>query len=117
MKAKGDTQAMARLLKEAKRRSMKDADLARKLDVTRSVVCGWKTRGIPIARLDEVARRMEITTEFLKTGLDVGRFHHQLSEEQRRILDAVAVLDDKDKERLVKPLLDEADRIKRYLGK
>lgn len=106
---------MTRLLQLAGQKGMKDVDVARKMNVTRATFSGWKDRGLPLAQLENAARSLETTIEYLKTGLDVARFHHQLTEEERQVLSAIKLLDMEDKKRLLQPLLTEADRIRRYI--
>lgn len=105
---------MKMLLVLAHAKNLRDADVARLIGVTRSTFCSWKTRGIPLERLEDAARSVETTIEYLKTGLDVARFHHQLTEEERQILASIKLLDKEDRKRLLQPVLNEADRIRRY---
>lgn len=107
-----------RLLLVAKRHGIANqSELARVLGVTRQVVTDWKRRGVPLERLDDAARRFGTTLEYLRTGRDVARFHHQLTEEQRRLLEAVSILDETDKKRLLDPIYIESERIRRYIKK
>jgi transcriptional regulator with XRE-family HTH domain len=117
MKKKESIEQMERLLKEAERQGIRKAELARRMGVDRQLITSWKLRGIPLERLEDAARSVGVTIEFLKTGLDVARFHHQLTEEERQYLAAIKILDKQDKERLLRPVLEEAERIKRYLNK
>ena len=108
---------MARLLAECRGQGISDADLARRMHVSRQTVSTWKVRGLPLERLDHAARSVGISTEYLKTGLDVARFHHQLAEEERQVVAAIRELDPEDYKPLLQPLLDLADKVRRYRGR
>lgn len=105
---------MDRILAECRRQGISDADLARRLNVKRQTVSSWKKRGIPLEQLDHAARSIGISTEYIKTGLDVARFHHQLREDERRVIAAIRELDPADYEPLLQPLLELADKVRRY---
>jgi len=105
---------MARILAECRRQGITDAELARRMNVKRQTVSSWKKRGIPLEQLDHAARSIGISTEYVKTGLDVARFHHQLSEDEKRVIAAVRELDPADYEPLLRPLLELADKVRRY---
>lgn len=108
---------MQRLLDEARNQRLSDADVARRLGVSRQTFSSWKERGLPLRRLDDAARALGMSLEYLKTGLRVARHHHALTEEQRSILEDLSILDDEDRKRLTQPIREEAKRIRRYLAK
>ena len=105
---------MARLLDEARNQRLSDADVARRLGVSRQTFSSWKERGLPLRRLDDAARALGMNLEYLKTGLSVPRHQHALSEKQRQALEALSVFDDEDWDRIMRPIFEEADRIRRY---
>lgn len=106
--------AYVRLMQEASRLGINQSELGRRMGVTRSAVCGWRERGIPIAQLEAAAMAVGSTMEYLRTGIESAKFHYQLTEEERRIVSAYNTLNKEDREKFAAPLLEEAERIRRY---
>jgi hypothetical protein len=107
-----------RLIAAARRDGCRsDKEIAARLGVGPQTFSAWKMRGLPVEWLDLAARSFDTSIEELRTGIRAARFHHQLTEEQRVLLEGIDMLDATDKEKFLKPLLDEVARIKRYKEK
>jgi transcriptional regulator with XRE-family HTH domain len=99
------------------RENMNFSQLARRLGVARQTMSSWRKRGIPTSYIPLIGRIFTVSTEWLTHGLEVDKFHHKLSLDERLLLEALRVLDDVDRDRLITPILEEAARIARYLNK
>lgn len=107
-----------RLIAAARRDGCRtDKEIAARLSVGPQTFSAWKSRGLPVERLDDAARSFHTSIEYLRTGIRAARFHHQLTEEQRLLLEGIDLLDETDREKYVQPLLDEIARIRRYKEK